>query len=144
MKCNSSSLLNVIYGDIDSKTYIRLICMSGFPPNGPCIYICNFAGSRVEVCFRCIHEKRMYITWNLNGFYLFILFVPFVPFFSYGSHAPAQAIILWCRHWDFLIPCVFVSSNTQFSECRPEDLRRPFGQFGRVKDIYLPRDYYTG
>ncbi|KAK6119914.1 hypothetical protein DH2020_046341 [Rehmannia glutinosa] len=26
----------------------------------------------------------------------------------------------------------------------PEDLRRPFGQFGPVKDIYLPRDYYTG
>ncbi|KAL2507933.1 Serine/arginine-rich SC35-like splicing factor SCL30A [Forsythia ovata] len=29
-------------------------------------------------------------------------------------------------------------------DCRPEDLRRPFGQFGTVKDIYLPRDYYTG
>nr|TKW36048.1 hypothetical protein SEVIR_2G414600v2 [Setaria viridis] len=29
-------------------------------------------------------------------------------------------------------------------DCRPEDLRRPFAQFGRVKDIYLPRDYYTG
>ncbi|XP_072973993.1 serine/arginine-rich SC35-like splicing factor SCL30A [Typha angustifolia] len=29
-------------------------------------------------------------------------------------------------------------------DCRPDDLRRPFGQFGRVKDIYLPRDYYTG
>ncbi|TVU46845.1 hypothetical protein EJB05_06417 [Eragrostis curvula] len=29
-------------------------------------------------------------------------------------------------------------------DCRPEDLRRPFGKFGRVKDIYLPRDYHTG
>ncbi|KAJ1699515.1 hypothetical protein LUZ63_008027 [Rhynchospora breviuscula] len=29
-------------------------------------------------------------------------------------------------------------------DCRPDDLRRPFGQFGRLKDIYLPRDYYTG
>ncbi|KAK4786342.1 hypothetical protein SAY86_003031 [Trapa natans] len=29
-------------------------------------------------------------------------------------------------------------------DCRPEDLRRPFGQFGALKDIYLPRDYYTG
>ncbi|XP_020103278.1 serine/arginine-rich SC35-like splicing factor SCL30A [Ananas comosus] len=29
-------------------------------------------------------------------------------------------------------------------DCRAEDLRRPFGQFGRLKDIYLPRDYYTG
>uniref|UniRef100_A0ACD5YNK3 Uncharacterized protein n=1 Tax=Avena sativa TaxID=4498 RepID=A0ACD5YNK3_AVESA len=28
-------------------------------------------------------------------------------------------------------------------DCRPDDLRRPFGKFGRVKDIYLPRDYYT-
>ncbi|XP_044484287.1 serine/arginine-rich SC35-like splicing factor SCL33 isoform X2 [Mangifera indica] len=29
-------------------------------------------------------------------------------------------------------------------DCRPEDLRGPFGQFGHLKDIYLPRDYYTG
>ncbi|BFG38350.1 hypothetical protein CerSpe_246240 [Prunus speciosa] len=28
--------------------------------------------------------------------------------------------------------------------CRPEDLRAPFRQFGPLKDIYLPRDYYTG
>uniref|UniRef100_A0A2P2KLS0 Serine/arginine-rich SC35-like splicing factor SCL33 isoform X2 n=1 Tax=Rhizophora mucronata TaxID=61149 RepID=A0A2P2KLS0_RHIMU len=27
---------------------------------------------------------------------------------------------------------------------RPEDLRRPFEQFGALKDIYLPRDFYTG
>ena len=29
-------------------------------------------------------------------------------------------------------------------DCRQEDLRRPFGQFGPVKDIYLPRDYHSG
>ncbi|KAK8628818.1 hypothetical protein V6N13_009401 [Hibiscus sabdariffa] len=29
-------------------------------------------------------------------------------------------------------------------DCRVEDLRGPFGQFGRLKDIYLPRDYHTG
>ncbi|CAN6306482.1 unnamed protein product [Urochloa humidicola] len=29
-------------------------------------------------------------------------------------------------------------------DCRPDDLRRPFSKFGRVKDVYLPRDYYTG
>ncbi|KAK0585949.1 hypothetical protein LWI29_036793 [Acer saccharum] len=29
-------------------------------------------------------------------------------------------------------------------DCRPEDLRGPFSQFGRLKDIYLPRDYHTG
>ncbi|KAI4345321.1 hypothetical protein L6164_012453 [Bauhinia variegata] len=28
-------------------------------------------------------------------------------------------------------------------DVRPEDLRRPFGQFGPLKDIYLPKDYYT-
>ncbi|XVE75784.1 hypothetical protein DITRI_Ditri12bG0120400 [Diplodiscus trichospermus] len=28
--------------------------------------------------------------------------------------------------------------------CRPEDLQGPFGQFGLLKDVYLPRDYYTG
>ncbi|CAK7342221.1 unnamed protein product [Dovyalis caffra] len=29
-------------------------------------------------------------------------------------------------------------------DCRPEDLRGQFGRFGPLKDIYLPRDYYTG
>ncbi|EOA40558.1 hypothetical protein CARUB_v10009288mg [Capsella rubella] len=29
-------------------------------------------------------------------------------------------------------------------DCRQEDLRRSFEQFGPLKDIYLPRDYYTG
>ncbi|KAI3461885.1 hypothetical protein Pfo_018548 [Paulownia fortunei] len=29
-------------------------------------------------------------------------------------------------------------------DCRPEDLKRPFSQFGPVKDVYLPRDYYSG
>ncbi|XP_044506556.1 serine/arginine-rich SC35-like splicing factor SCL30A [Mangifera indica] len=29
-------------------------------------------------------------------------------------------------------------------DCRPEELRRHFEQFGALKDIYLPRDYYTG
>ncbi|XP_051140686.1 serine/arginine-rich SC35-like splicing factor SCL33 [Andrographis paniculata] len=29
-------------------------------------------------------------------------------------------------------------------DCRPEDLRRTFGEFGPIKDVYLPRDYYTG
>ncbi|KAK3446873.1 hypothetical protein EUGRSUZ_A02501 [Eucalyptus grandis] len=29
-------------------------------------------------------------------------------------------------------------------DCRAEDLRGPFGRFGPLKDIYLPRDYYTG
>ncbi|CAK9156221.1 unnamed protein product [Ilex paraguariensis] len=27
---------------------------------------------------------------------------------------------------------------------RTEDLHGPFGEFGPVKDVYLPRDYYTG
>ncbi|CAL1370811.1 unnamed protein product [Linum trigynum] len=29
-------------------------------------------------------------------------------------------------------------------DCSPEDLCGPFSQFGPLKDIYLPRDYYTG
>lgn len=29
-------------------------------------------------------------------------------------------------------------------DCRPEDIRRPFERFGPLKDIYLPKDYYTG
>ncbi|XP_030462236.1 serine/arginine-rich SC35-like splicing factor SCL30 isoform X1 [Syzygium oleosum] len=29
-------------------------------------------------------------------------------------------------------------------DCRAEELRIPFERFGPVRDIYLPRDYYTG
>ncbi|XP_010030957.1 serine/arginine-rich SC35-like splicing factor SCL30 isoform X5 [Eucalyptus grandis] len=29
-------------------------------------------------------------------------------------------------------------------DCRAEELRIPFERFGLVRDIYLPRDYYTG
>ncbi|KAG6766456.1 hypothetical protein POTOM_030539 [Populus tomentosa] len=31
-----------------------------------------------------------------------------------------------------------------FLFCRPEDLRRSFEKFGPLKDIYLPKNYYTG
>ncbi|XP_010486872.1 PREDICTED: serine/arginine-rich SC35-like splicing factor SCL33 isoform X1 [Camelina sativa] len=29
-------------------------------------------------------------------------------------------------------------------DCRQNDLRRPFGRLGRLKDVYIPRNYYTG
>ncbi|KAG7017535.1 Serine/arginine-rich SC35-like splicing factor SCL30A, partial [Cucurbita argyrosperma subsp. argyrosperma] len=29
-------------------------------------------------------------------------------------------------------------------DCRPEDVHGLFGRFGPLKDIYLPRDYYSG
>lgn len=29
-------------------------------------------------------------------------------------------------------------------DCRPDDLRGPFREFGPIKDIYLLRDFYTG
>ncbi|XP_023897340.1 serine/arginine-rich SC35-like splicing factor SCL28 isoform X1 [Quercus suber] len=29
-------------------------------------------------------------------------------------------------------------------DARPEDLRGPFERFGQVKDVYLPKNYYTG
>lgn len=28
--------------------------------------------------------------------------------------------------------------------CRPEELRVPFERFGVVRDVYIPKDYYTG
>ncbi|KAG6498816.1 hypothetical protein ZIOFF_038565 [Zingiber officinale] len=28
--------------------------------------------------------------------------------------------------------------------CRPEDLRVPFERFGPVRDVYMPKDYYSG
>ena len=27
---------------------------------------------------------------------------------------------------------------------RPEELRAPFERFGVVRDVYIPKDYYTG
>ncbi|XP_021803517.1 serine/arginine-rich SC35-like splicing factor SCL28, partial [Prunus avium] len=29
-------------------------------------------------------------------------------------------------------------------DARPEDLRIPFERYGPVKDVYLPKNYYTG
>nr|AGE46175.1 arginine/serine-rich splicing factor SCL33 transcript III [Physcomitrium patens] len=29
-------------------------------------------------------------------------------------------------------------------DCTADDLRIPFERYGVVKDVYLPRDYYTG
>ncbi|XP_021768994.1 serine/arginine-rich SC35-like splicing factor SCL30 [Chenopodium quinoa] len=29
-------------------------------------------------------------------------------------------------------------------DCRPEELRVPFERFGLVRDVYIPKDYYTG
>ncbi|GMP23041.1 hypothetical protein CsSME_00000795 [Camellia sinensis var. sinensis] len=28
--------------------------------------------------------------------------------------------------------------------CRPEELRVPFERFGVVRDVYIPKNYYTG
>ncbi|KAK4749250.1 hypothetical protein SAY87_026699 [Trapa incisa] len=48
--------------------------------------------------------------------------------YGYGPREPAASLLVRNLHRD----------------CRPEDLRGPFGHFGPLKDIYLPRDYYTG
>jgi len=29
-------------------------------------------------------------------------------------------------------------------DCRPEELRVPFERFGPVRDVYIPKDYYSG
>nr|KYP75584.1 35 kDa SR repressor protein [Cajanus cajan] len=42
------------------------------------------------------------------------------------------------------LPTSLLVRNLRHDCRRPEDLRRPFGQFGPLKDIYLPKDYYTG
>ena len=36
-----------------------------------------------------------------------------------------------------------IKSYIYYSD-RPEDLRIPFERFGPVKDVYLPKNYYTG
>ncbi|KAH9617600.1 hypothetical protein KSS87_011110 [Heliosperma pusillum] len=47
------------------------------------------------------------------------------------------------RGYDRDAPTSLLVRNLRL-DCRPEDLRRPFSEFGPLKDIYLPRDYYTG
>uniref|UniRef100_A0A803MN84 RRM domain-containing protein n=1 Tax=Chenopodium quinoa TaxID=63459 RepID=A0A803MN84_CHEQI len=47
--------------------------------------------------------------------------------YSRGKEAPTSLLVRNLRH-----------------DCRPEDLRVPFGRYGPIKDIYLPRDYHTG
>ncbi|CAM0906912.1 unnamed protein product [Alopecurus aequalis] len=37
----------------------------------------------------------------------------------------------------------FLKQGCIHLQLRPDDLRRPFGQFGRLKDVYIPRDYHT-
>ncbi|KAL7138660.1 hypothetical protein ABFS83_10G178800 [Erythranthe nasuta] len=41
------------------------------------------------------------------------------------------------------LPTSLLVRNLRY-DCRTEDLRGPFGEFGPLKDVYLPRDYYTG
>jgi len=59
-------------------------------------------------------------------------------------------IVRWCtyRAWyisndvSHVTPVFLVSfANLVF---RPEDVRIPFERFGTVKDVYLPKDYYSG
>eukprot|EP00250_Pteridium_aquilinum_P020583 c2486_g1_i1 orf=264-1262(+) len=40
-------------------------------------------------------------------------------------------------------PCGLLVRNISKGS-RPEDLRIPFERFGRVRDVYLPRDYHSG
>lgn len=41
--------------------------------------------------------------------------------------------------------CALVTVTFMFSLiCRPEELRVPFERYGAVRDVYLPKDYYTG
>ncbi|KAM0027641.1 putative RNA recognition motif domain, nucleotide-binding alpha-beta plait domain superfamily [Helianthus debilis subsp. tardiflorus] len=53
-----------------------------------------------------------------------------------------QVLILVVSHGsDGGVVCFSPSSVDHLS--LPEDLRRPFGHFGPLKDNYLPRDYYS-
>lgn len=61
--------------------------------------------------------------------HLFIIFVYyFLHLFMYN-----QCKICLSIYFDRLCPF-----------CRSEDLRIPFERFGPVRDVYLPKNYYTG
>ncbi|PWA57703.1 hypothetical protein CTI12_AA406920 [Artemisia annua] len=50
----------------------------------------------------------------------------------------------FCTGWYRTLNIQIWKLHTKPTDQWPEDLRRPFGQFGPLKDIYLPRDYYSG
>ncbi|XP_002963579.2 serine/arginine-rich SC35-like splicing factor SCL28 isoform X2 [Selaginella moellendorffii] len=47
------------------------------------------------------------------------------------------------REWRRSPPCSLLVRNIP-REARPEEVRVPFEKFGPVKDVYLPKDYYSG
>jgi hypothetical protein len=59
-------------------------------------------------------------------------------------------ILLLLGVWNgmtFLCKCNYVLDNDShclLTMCRIEDLRIPFERYGVIKDVYLPKDYYTG
>uniref|UniRef100_A0A8D3B8N1 RRM domain-containing protein n=1 Tax=Scophthalmus maximus TaxID=52904 RepID=A0A8D3B8N1_SCOMX len=40
-------------------------------------------------------------------------------------------------------PCASLFVRNIADESRPEDLRREFGRYGPVVDVYIPLDFYT-
>lgn len=41
------------------------------------------------------------------------------------------------------LACCFVGFADMLYHDRPEDVRAKFERYGEIRDIYLPRDYYT-
>ncbi|KAL0334257.1 UNVERIFIED_CONTAM: Serine/arginine-rich SC35-like splicing factor SCL33 [Sesamum angustifolium] len=81
----------------------------------------NFSGERKKDTA----EVRLLALWVTAG--------------EYRSPSPRGR----CRSRAKDLPTSLLVRNLRH-DCRPEDLRGPFGEFGPLKDIYLPRDYYTG
>ena len=54
------------------------------------------------------------------------------------------AYLLWLSFFCFYPYVYVILVKLILYFCRVEDLRGPFGRFGPIKDIYLPKDYYTG
>lgn len=51
-----------------------------------------------------------------------------------------KIIFIRLRFFFFLLILLF----SLIGMCRPEELRSPFERFGPVRDVYIPRDYYSG
>ncbi|KAI3475005.1 hypothetical protein Pfo_030317 [Paulownia fortunei] len=58
---------------------------------------------------------------------------------SHGRDLPTSLLVGNLRYDCRLLAAKFCC----YAACKPEDLRGPFGEFGPLKDVYLPRDYYT-
>lgn len=82
------------------------------------------------VLFCNLNEETMFLKWDSNWNCLQISIVICLCWHQ-------LLCIPWCTHG------MVASRINVLISCRPEDLRREFGRYGPIVDVYIPLDFYT-